>query len=61
VVTSTKGDDMNNINFCHKKACEDRDRRAELKREVIGTLQGVGVCVFILLILGIEDWIEYIV
>ena len=52
---------MNNINFCHKKACHDRDRRAEFKREVVGTLQGIGVCVFILLILGIEEWIEYIV
>ena len=52
---------MNNINCGHKKAGEDRDRRAEFKREVVGTLQGIGVCVFILLILGIEEWIEYIV
>ena len=52
---------MKTINVCQRRASEERERRAEFKREVIGTLQGIGVCVFILLILGIEDWIEYIV
>jgi peptidoglycan biosynthesis protein MviN/MurJ (putative lipid II flippase) len=52
---------MKTINVCQRRAIEERERRAEFKREVIGTLQGIGVLVFILLILGIEDWVEYIV
>jgi|AOAMet1_18_M0_10_1038524.scaffolds.fasta_scaffold15842_2 hypothetical protein len=52
---------MKSLNVCHRAASEQRERRAEVRREIVGTLQGVGVCVFVLLILGIEDWIEYVV
>lgn len=50
---------MKTINVCQRKAINRRKRKAQLKHEMREALQAVGVVTFILLILTVEDWIEY--
>lgn len=52
---------MKYTNECFKKRLDQLDQRRAARREMRETLAGVFVLVFIILMLGVEDWVEVLI